>query len=113
MTIAVQIRWIRRGKSENFKREGESFKRGDKSFTKPKPIMIDGQGEWEAGEIEKQDKGLHDSRRKRWRKERRGDGRSWDSSGKREQERETDVTNPVEWIRIPYAGASLICKKKS
>ena len=75
--------------------------------------MIDGQGEWEAGEIEKQDKGLHDSRRKRWRKERRGDGRSWDSSGKREQERETDVTNPVEWIRIPYAGASLICKKKS
>ena len=25
-----------------------------------------------------------------------GDGTSWDSSGKREQEWETDVTNPVE-----------------
>ncbi len=31
----------------------------------PSPIMIKEQREWEAGEIEKLEKGLHDSRRKK------------------------------------------------
>ena len=54
--------------------------------------MIEGQGDSEAGEVDKEGEGLHDSRRKSWKKERLGIRNAGIVREIREQERETDVT---------------------